>query len=202
MLHPCEQVAFSDFQSCPTASWNSLIFQFSWPAPWHYNDPDASHFSLQNIPHLLSCILLTLCSDLCVHVSPCTRDWQYSWEHCSSCPGLFPGCELQSRLHNIPSTRRYRCCSSAAAQGSSCHPPLLARDICFPVQCCFALLLLYFVRARREIVSCQLVLGWWKAWSWETTQHLNFCLFCCLIVNLVYKVNESGEMGFLSLKRR
>lgn len=31
-------------------------------------------------------------------------------------------------------------------------------------------------------------------------QHLNSCLFCCLIVNLVYKVNGSGEMGFLFLR--
>lgn len=51
MLHPSKQVTFSDFSVLPSCQ--SLIFQFSWPACWPNNHPGASHFSLQNIPHLL-----------------------------------------------------------------------------------------------------------------------------------------------------
>lgn len=116
-------------------------------------------------------------------------------------PGFSPGCKLQAGLQNIPSTPVLPA-SPLLARLTHLNNLPCTLDVCFPGQCRVAIPLLYFVRASREIVSCQLNWRWRKAWSWETTQHLNLCLFCQLIVNLVYKANESGEMGFLSLRRR
>lgn len=117
--------------------------------------------------------------------------WASVW---AAQPPLHTSCVLTT--HRYSQVLLLHCCPGPLLWPSSAGPGCLLSCLVL-----LALLLLYFVRASREIVSCQLSLGWWKAWSWETTQHLNLCLFWCLIVNLVYKVNGSGEMGFLSLKR-
>lgn len=218
MLCQPEGVAFPDLSLSPTAGWNTAQDLFSFHSQHLNNDSGASHFSsLRKVPQLLRCSLPVLCpswthrgSGLCVHRGPCVWDWQYfwvlfshltlvSWLPSSTQPAKHP---LRAYLHQqcqqVPVLPAPLLLPRSTPLKNLCCP----LDVCFPIECRFAVPLLYFVRASCEIVSCQLNLRWWKAWSWETTQHWNLCLFCQLVVHLVCKINEIGEMGFPSLRWR
>lgn len=148
MFHPSEQVAFSDFQSRPAASWNGLWF-FSFRGQHlgliMMQVHPISHFKTSPISWAVSCLHCASCACRGALISVCMYVLAQSIGSIpdSSIPQMqvCAGRELQSGLHSIPSmlptssvlTGTCRCCSSTAAQGNSCDQALLARDVCFPV---------------------------------------------------------------------